>query len=457
MAVTLALATNAVPLIARFLPRCGRVVGPVVLGHAGAGHREAGEDRAGIERDQAGDLSPGDDEQQQRGEREHEDPVRVHEPVAPGGERTRQVGVRGDEAHEEGETVEAGVGPEDQDERRAELQRVVRNVAAGSLSEDRPADLREHRRRSSLERHGVGQRREHRYADEHHAEDRGHEHEGDACVADLRLAEDGDGIRDRLHPGHGRAAVRERPQEYEGGSAEQQAPASRADRNMAARLHRIVVEVTGHRDPNHSGDEQPGHAGEEPIGGYREYPARFSDAPKIPERQQQYEEDGQLHRVMGEDRERRDHGVDSGGHRHRNCEDVAAHQCRGGDLRHRITEVLPAHHVRAAAHRVCLHDLPVTEAYETEHHEQHQRHGSDEREGGDPGSRDEDAEDRLARIGARRHDVGRQDGERGRFAEPLGVQLVVRERRPEEPALHAVGAASRAGPGRGQKPAWKGP
>ena len=137
----------------------------------GAGHGEAGEDPDGVHRDERGDLGVGGEQEGDRGAGEEEDAVGEHEPVAPDGELAGQEGVLGDEADEEGEAGEARVGGQDQDEGRRGLQRVEEDRARRAGAVDELADLGDDRRGPGHEGDGVGERGEHRDAEEHRPED----------------------------------------------------------------------------------------------------------------------------------------------------------------------------------------------------------------------------------------------------------------------------------------------
>ena len=127
-----------------------------------------------------------------------------------------------------------------------------------------------------------------------------------------------------------------------------------------------------------------------------------------------------------------------------------------GDLRGEQAEVVAGDHVRAAGRRVLLDRLPVGEDQE----EQDDEHRDGDRRrtrlnAATPDGREQHAQDLLGGVGRRRDAVGREHGERGRDAEPLVLQLVGVERRPEQLVLAAGSGGSRAarpGPSRGTGP-----
>ena len=135
--------------------------------------------------------------------------------MPPGGEGPGKVGVLSDIAHQQREPVVTGIGPQNEDERGTELERVIPDVGQASGPERGPADLGEHRGGAREVRDGVGQPGEDRHGQEHHPQDGGHEHQGGARIADLRWLEHGDRIGDRLHTGHGRTAIGKRLQKDE--------------------------------------------------------------------------------------------------------------------------------------------------------------------------------------------------------------------------------------------------
>ena len=102
---------------------------------------------------------------------EQEDAVGEHQPVAPDGELAGQERVLGHEADQEGEAGEAGVGGQDEDQRRGRLQRVEEDLAAGARPVDELADLGQDRGTSQGVGHGVAEGGQHRHAQEHRAQD----------------------------------------------------------------------------------------------------------------------------------------------------------------------------------------------------------------------------------------------------------------------------------------------
>ena len=105
------------------------LLGDVVLGHAGLGERERREHADGVERDQAIDLGPGEQEQDDRRHGQEDDAVREHEAVSPLRELARHEVVAGVERRQTGEVGEARVGGEHQDQHRARLQSEVEQPA----------------------------------------------------------------------------------------------------------------------------------------------------------------------------------------------------------------------------------------------------------------------------------------------------------------------------------------
>ena len=115
----------------------------MVLGHAGAGHGEAGEHADGVHRDERRDLGVGGDQEDDGGPGQQQDAVGEHETVTPHRQLAGQERVLGHEADQEREAGEAGVGGQNQDQRRRRLQQVEEDAARGARAVDELADLRE--------------------------------------------------------------------------------------------------------------------------------------------------------------------------------------------------------------------------------------------------------------------------------------------------------------------------
>ncbi len=150
------------PLIDQPLLPAALAKAQVTLGHAGLRQRERREHADRVQRDEALDLGAGDDQQHDRGDRQGDDAVAEHEAVAALGQLAGQEAVGRLERRQPREVGEAGVGGEDEDERRRRLQRVEQHVADHAVAEHEATDLGDDRRRAVLERRHVhlgGQRR----------------------------------------------------------------------------------------------------------------------------------------------------------------------------------------------------------------------------------------------------------------------------------------------------------
>ena len=182
----------------------------VVLGHPRLGQREPGEHTDGVEGDERGHLGAGGDHERHRGTSQHQHPVGVDETVPALRHLPREEAVAGLEAGEAREVREAGVGRHHEDQHRPGLERVVQDLAEGPAAVHRLTDLRDDRRRPTLERRHLDGGREHRQAEEHDPEAGAHEHQRLAGVPPRRLLEGGHAVRDGLHARDGRTAGRER-------------------------------------------------------------------------------------------------------------------------------------------------------------------------------------------------------------------------------------------------------
>ena len=182
----------------------------VMLDHAGAGHGEAGEDADGVHRYQVADPGPGDEEQGDGHDGEHDDPVGEDQPMASFGQLGRQEPVLGDETGQEGEAVEAGVaaGVEDQQRWRTGRTRSRRGRRRAG-AEHRLGLLREDGRRAVDVGDGVGEVGQPRHPEHQEAEDDAHDHQHPAGVGSLRRPEGTDPVGDGLQAGQRGPAVGE--------------------------------------------------------------------------------------------------------------------------------------------------------------------------------------------------------------------------------------------------------
>ena len=129
--------------------------------------------------------------------------------------RPGQETVLGDKTRQRRETIEAGVGAEEQDCRARRLQQGKQDVSEGPTAEDRPGDLGQHRRVSGDVWSRVGDVGQPNDAEQQEPEQTRHHGQRLAGVGALRLAEDIDRVGDRLDPGQRCATVRERAQKHQ--------------------------------------------------------------------------------------------------------------------------------------------------------------------------------------------------------------------------------------------------
>ena len=362
--------------------------------------------------------------------------------MPPDGELAREEGILGHEADEEREPGETRVGGQNQDQRGGRLQCVVEDLAGGGCAVDQCADLGDDGRCPRHERHAVGERGQDRHAEEHHPEDRAHEHEGGAGIACLGLPEDADPVGDGFGARHGRAAVGEGPQQEEGRHAEDQSPARVPERDRVG-VRGLVWEITRYL-ADESEHNQQGHVEDEEVGRDGEYAARLPDAAQVAVGQDHHEGDAHCHRhprLLAQGRCGRDDRVGTRGHRHCDGDGVADQQCGSGDLRDVGAEVVAADHVGTTGLGVRAHDVPVTNGHHREHAEDRRGHGCHDGEGRQPGDGHQNAQHLLGGVSGRRHHVRRQDGERSRLAQSLAVEVLADQGRSQQHAFDPVATA----------------
>ena len=131
--------------------------------------------------------------------------------------------------------------------------------------------------------------------------------------------------------------------------------------------------------------------------------------------------------------------------RHGDGQDVVGEQCDPGDLGGDDAEVVERDDVGAAGRGVLLDRLPVRERQEEQHHQHRDGEGDEQREGGDAHGDHQHPEDLLRRVRRRRDAVRREDGQGGRVAQPLVLEVLGVERRAQQLRLEPV--AERLGDG----------
>ncbi len=360
--------------------QCPLALVEVVLDHARAGHGEAGEDTDRVEGDQCRDLGVGGEQQRDRHDGEHDDPVGEGEAVAAPGELLRQVLVLGDEAGEEGEAVEAGVPACVEDEHGRELDHVEEGPADPAAAEDVLDLLGDDGRRAEGVGNRVGPVGEERDTEHEERQDRAHHHQGLAGVDRGRLAEGADAVGDGLEAGERGTAVGERLQDDDERRAVEEPRPGGPDRHCARGVDRVDVEVPESlldvADHDHESE-----AHHEEVRREREPLSGLADTSQVAEEKKQHDRDGDLQLEMGEPREGAGERVGAGGGLHRDGHRVVDEQRHRGDLGHFRTEVVAGDHVGAAGLRVELDDVEVRQGDEEQHAEDGEcdRYHEDER------------------------------------------------------------------------------
>ena len=144
---------------------------------------------------------------------QQDDPPRVGQPVAPEAELAGHVAVLGEDRGQPRERVEAGVGGQEQDQGRRDLEQVEERARA----EDGPRDEGHHCRAAAVvdrghDREGVGDDRD---PDEDDSQQDRHRDHRVGGVLRLGLLERRHAVGDRLHPGQGDRAAGERLEQQE--------------------------------------------------------------------------------------------------------------------------------------------------------------------------------------------------------------------------------------------------
>ena len=164
----------------------------------------------------------------------------------------------------------------------------------------------------------------------------------------------------------------------------------------------------------------------------------FPDPAQVAEGQDHDKADCQRHRVAGQGRNGRDDGVGTGGDRHRHRDRVADEQGGPGRLGHIGAEVVPAHDVGTAGLRIGADDVAIEDRHDRQHGQDaggERCHQLERRQAGDG---HQGPQHLLGGVGRGRHHVGRQDGQRRGFAQPLPDQFVAHQGRSEKESLDAV-------------------
>ena len=215
----------------------GPTMGQMVFGHPVAGHRECGEHAHREHRHQRVDPASGGDQERHREHGQQNNGVGEHQPMTALHQWPWQEAVLGDKVSQRRKTVEAGIGTVVQNRCAGGLQQEVHDVADQPATENRAADLGEHRRISGRKRHGMSSEAEPGHTGQQQPQNRSHQGQHPARVRAFRLPKQVDRVGNRLHPGQRRTAVGERPQDHQDRRAHHQAVAL-LDRHRAVNVVR---------------------------------------------------------------------------------------------------------------------------------------------------------------------------------------------------------------------------
>ena len=185
----------------------------VVLRHAQLREGERGEHTDRVQGNQVGDARLENDDDDARQGRQDDDAVREHQPVAVAGQLAWQEGVAGVEAGKPREIGEACVRRQHQDEKCCDLESAEQEQTEPVRTENTFAGLSKHADLLGQVDAYMHMRRQHRQAEEHHAERRPHPHERRACVLPLGLLERRHAVGDRFDTCDCGATGRERLQD----------------------------------------------------------------------------------------------------------------------------------------------------------------------------------------------------------------------------------------------------
>ncbi len=219
--------------------------------HAGLPERERHEDADDVELDERGDVGLEHDQDDDGRDRQRDDAVREDQPVAAGGERLRRVAVGREHRAEQREPVERRVRREQQHRRGRRLDDEERDRV---VAERGRRDLRDQAALRVVAVAAVGELDELGAVDVVHAAPcratttrpenstiaiAAHRHQRLLRVLDLRAAERGHAVRDRLDAGERGASAREGAQQQQDerrlASGSRPAPRARRSRRSARR------------------------------------------------------------------------------------------------------------------------------------------------------------------------------------------------------------------------------
>ena len=399
--------------------------------HAELRQREAREHADRVQRDERRGVAVEDDDEQRGEPGEEDDAVREHEAIAAIGHLPREIAVARDDRREPGEVGERGVGGEDQDRERRELQHVIHG---GAVPEHGFAQDREQR---LLFGNGWLQAvREHRQSEEGRGEDARHPREGDRRIAGFGPAERGHPIGDRLDTGECHRARGEGAQHDQSGRAGEQR-AVVGDLVEGLFVHGQHAELAEIRAEEADDDEREKREDVD-VGRAREQPPRLLQPAQVRHRHQGDETDAEHDAVVEELGERRVDRRDTGGHRYRDGEHVVDQDRRARHQRRHLPEVLARHDIAAAPLRVGLDRLAVAGDDDREQDAHDESEGDDVIERRHARHGHEHEQDLLRRIGRRRDRVAGEHGESDGLGQPLMVFLAARDGDTDEHSFQAA-------------------
>ena len=410
------------PLPSRLLPAAP------VAHHPRLREREGREDADDVQVDQRDDVRVEDPDQERREAREHDDPVRVDEPVAEVHELARKEAVLREHGGEPREALVGRVRGEDQDREGQRLHGVVEERGRRRRGEGRTRDLRDERDRLARPRvHVDGEVRD---AEEERDRDHPERAKRPGGVPALRRLEGADAVRDRLDAGEGDRSRGEGADEDEDAHGARPGRDRMRDGGLRARARDALVDP--HRDHDvHDRDER--------VRGEGEGDPRLADAAQVHEGEE--DDGGERER----DLVRREAGDDRGEGEYPGCdgdgdgEDVVDEEGGRADEARQRAEVLLGDDVGAAARLIGLDGLAVGQDDDSEQDTDRDRDREDEVRGRD-GGRDEDDEPGLRRIRDRGERIGGEDRESELLREERLVHLAGRPGAADEDALHGVEA-----------------
>ena len=190
--------------------------------------------------------------------------------------------------------------------------------------------------------------------------------------------------------------------------------------------------------PDQAHDDHQDDRAREKVGGHGERPSRFLEAAQVAVAHQQDDGGRDLHLVGADHGE---HGSDGRRARRdldRNRHDVVNQQRHRANLRDPGPEILPGDYVGAAGPDVDHDDLAVGQHHEHHDQQDHARHGQDEAERREAGHRQQGDQDLFGAVRRGGDAVGGQHAQGERLGQPLLAELLVDERRAQQPAFRRI-------------------